>query len=345
MAGGSVSEPIVSVIIPSYNYGRFLSACIDGVLAQDAEVPLEVIAIDDGSSDDSPAILKGYAARDPRVRIFLHSINRGHIVTVNEGFAAARGRFVARIDSDDRYRPNFLSTLLPLFDRHPAVGFAYGDAAIINTDGQVTCERCPQPHGGQPWQGWALPLILQKNYVCAPTAIGRREAWGKHVPVWEGLAFNDIYFNMMMARDWHFAYLPLVVADYRIHGTNHHSRITLNKTEEPSLLRVLDWIFAHPESDRQCEEAKQALRSSVYAAHYLDLADKYFGVGYSADARRCYARAFRLRPSLVFQGGPLRRFTATFLGRKLYDRLKSYFRRGDRRGSNNVDRQSCERER
>lgn len=317
-----MNPPVVSVIIPSYNYGRFLAECLDGVLGQATDVPLEVIAIDDGSSDDSPAILKGYASRDPRVRVFLHENNRGHVVTVNEGFLAARGRYIARIDSDDRHRPNFLATLLPVFDQHPRVGFVYGDAAMMDASGQITCDRCPQPHGGKPFAGWALPDILTKNYICAPTAIARREAWLKHVPIWDGLAFNDIYFNMMMARDWDFAYLPEVVADYRVHGTNHHSRITLNKTEEPSLMRVLDWIFAHPEDDPEHERVKQSIRARVYAAHYLDLAEKYFGVNYNADARRCYLRAFTRHPRTLLRPGPVRRFLATCIGRGMYDSVK-----------------------
>jgi hypothetical protein len=241
---------------------------------------------------------------------------------VNEGLSVAMGKFVARIDPDDRYRPNFLKTLLPLFERDPKIGLVYGDAAMIDATGAITAECCPRPHAGKTFSGWALLDILKKNYICAPTAIARREAWQRHLPIWDGLAFNDIYFNMLIARDWDFGYAPDVVADYRIHGTNHHSRITLDKTEEPSLLRVLDWVYAHPEADPNRERRKQAAKREIYAAHYVDLAEKYFGVGYNADARRCYWQAFRRQPSLALNSKPLRHFAATLISRFGYENLK-----------------------
>src|SRR5262249_13344415 len=150
---------------------------------------------------------------------------------------------------------------------------------------RMTCTCCPQPQGGKPFSGPALLQILEKNYICAPTAIARREAWQKHIPIWEGLAFNDWYFNVMIARDYEFAYVPEVVGDYRVHQANHHSRIVLDKTEEPSLMRVLDWVFSHAEADPVMEQRKQRAKRRIYAAHYLDQAEKYFGVRYTTDAR------------------------------------------------------------
>ena len=88
-------------------------------------------------------------------------------------------------------------------------------------------------------------------------------------------------------------------------------------------MRVLDWVFANLESDPHCEQLKQAARKRIYAAHYFELADKYFGVGYYADARRCYLRAFELNPLNILRSGPLRRFIGTIIGRRSYERAKS----------------------
>lgn len=315
-----MANPLISFVVPCYNYGRFLPDCLKGIFNQLGGFDnLEVIAIDDCSSDDTWEILNSWD--DPRLKLFRHEKNQGHVATVNEGLSVANGQFIGRIDPDDRYRSNFLATLIPLFD-NPKVGLALGDAAMIDSDGKVTLECCPQPFRGQPFSGWALLDILHKNFVCAPTAIGRREAWHQHLPIWEGLAFNDIYFNMMIARDWDYAYSPTVVADYRVHSANHHTLITINKLEEPSLLRVLDWIFANPESDSKLERLKQAVRASVYGSHYLDLANKYFGAQHEQDARRCYFQAIKHKPRLLFDMGTMRRFAATLLGVKRYNKAK-----------------------
>src|SRR5574342_226397 len=90
-------EPVVSFVVPSYNYGAYVGQTIASILAQDVDVPLEVVVVDDASTDDSVAVLEAF--RDPRVRLWRHQRNAGHVVTINEGFARARGRFVARIDS------------------------------------------------------------------------------------------------------------------------------------------------------------------------------------------------------------------------------------------------------
>src|SRR5580698_1497884 len=110
----SLSEPLVSFVVPSYNYARFLPDCLNGIFNQEGGYDFEVIAVDDASSDNSVEVLESFA-HDPRLRIVRHERNQGHVKTVNEGLAAARGQFVARIDSDDRYRPEFLRTLLPKF--------------------------------------------------------------------------------------------------------------------------------------------------------------------------------------------------------------------------------------
>jgi hypothetical protein len=249
-------------------------------------------------------------------------VNQGHVITVSEGLAAARGRFVARIDPDDRYRSNFLASLLPRFDVSPGVGLVYGDAAVIDARGNVLTERCDTIHAGRDFQGNELVKILEKNFICAPTAIARCEAWQRFLPVWDGLAFNDWYFNVMMAREYDFCYVNEVVADYRVHGSNHHSRIVVEKKEEPSIFRVLEWVYTHPEIDDDLQTAKMAARRRVYAAHYLDMADKYFGVGYTRDARRCYLQALRHKPSLAFRRGVLRRLLASATSRDAYDWLK-----------------------
>jgi glycosyltransferase involved in cell wall biosynthesis len=315
------ARPLVSFVIPCYNYGRFLPECLAGIFTQQGGYDdYEIIAIDDCSTDDTWEILT--ACQDPRLNATRHSVNQGHVRTITAGLAAARGKYVARIDPDDRYRPNFLATLLPLLERSARIGMAYGDAAMIDAAGQVTWPCFAQPHGEKAFCGPALFQILEKNYICAPSAIARREAWQKHIPIWEGLAFSDWYFNVMIARDYEFAYVPELVADYRVHPANHHSRIIFHKLEELSVLRVLDWVFRHPEADPVTERRKQQAKRRIYAVHYLDQAEKYFGAGHCSDARRCYWEALRRQPSRVLRPGPLRRLMGSLLGRRRYDALK-----------------------
>lgn len=101
-------QPMFSVIVPVYNTADFVEACIVSLLDQD-QPDFEIIAVDDGSTDNSAKILKGLAERDKRLRIYRQE-NAGQGAARNYGLSKARGRFVAFVDSDDVVAPNLLSS-------------------------------------------------------------------------------------------------------------------------------------------------------------------------------------------------------------------------------------------
>lgn len=316
--------PRVSFVVPCYNYGRYLPDCLASIFCQQCEGDYEVILVDDASTDNTPDILK--AIEDPRARIVTHTRNQGHVATVNEGLALARGEFIARIDPDDRYRPGFLATVLPIFVQYPEVGLIYGDAALINDRGEEGAPRSDVVHGGKDFRGNEFFLLLERNVICAPTTIARRQAWLEAMPIPKGLAFNDWYFNLMMARRWDFYYVNRVLADYRVHSQNHHSKIVTDKSEESSIFALMNRVFAEREWRDDLEAGKRRIEKTVYATQYVTLADKYFGANMNSDARRCYWNAVKRRPSWLLRGGLLRRFSASIAGRAYYDFGKSLIR-------------------
>ncbi len=106
--------PRVSVIIPTYNRATTLPRAIDSALEQTVE-DLEVVVVDDGSTDETASVLAGYD--DPRVRVVTHETNRGANVARNTGIEHARGEYVAFLDSDDEWRPTKLENQLAVLDR------------------------------------------------------------------------------------------------------------------------------------------------------------------------------------------------------------------------------------
>ena len=259
------SDPLVSFVIPCYNYARYLPDCLNSILAQEGEYDFEIIVIDDGSTDSTQIVLQTFS--DPRLRVITHSVNRGHIATINEGFQQARGRFIARIDPDDRYRPYFLSTTLEKFDQYPEVGLVYGDAALIDDCGRVIVERSDRVHGGRDFKGNEFLKLLEENFICSPTVIARREAWLQALPVPEAVAFeDDWYCTLMIARRYEFYYIDRVLAEYRVHPNNWHARAVPQKLEESSILWILDWIFRKTEIDPELEIQKQKARKRIWVS-------------------------------------------------------------------------------
>src|SRR5690349_4133045 len=114
-------QPLVSVVMPVYDGLPHLDATIESVLAQ-TMTDFEFVIVDDASTDGSWERVQEWARRDPRIRPHRHDGNRGHRATSNDGFALARGRYIARTDQDDLSLPRRLEAQVAYFERHPAIG-------------------------------------------------------------------------------------------------------------------------------------------------------------------------------------------------------------------------------
>lgn len=117
----------VDVVIPCYNYARFLERCVASVLSQ--EVPVRVLIIDDASKDDSAEVATRLSARDERVHFVRHAVNQGHIKTYNEGLIGwASSEYSLLLSADDLLTPGALRRAVEVLDRHPDASMAYGMA-------------------------------------------------------------------------------------------------------------------------------------------------------------------------------------------------------------------------
>jgi glycosyltransferase involved in cell wall biosynthesis len=115
----------VSVIVPCYNYARFLPAAVASALGQDG-LEVEVIIVDDASTDTSVEVAESLAAQDARVRVIRHEHNAGPVASFNDGLAAAGGEYLIRLDADDLLTPGSVARATALAERYPEVGLVYG---------------------------------------------------------------------------------------------------------------------------------------------------------------------------------------------------------------------------
>src|SRR6266508_2258995 len=196
------------------------------------------------------------------------------------------------------------------FHSFPEVGMVYGDVSLIDDAGEITLDRCDREHGGRDFKGNELVRLRERNFICAPSVIARREGWLYAVP----------------APEYEFYYINQSLADYRVQDSNHHHKIVLKKSEEPSVFWLLGRIFNDPENSSELEEQKQRAKRSIYGAQYLDMADKYFGCHFNTDARRCYLQALRHKPAYLLSPGVTRRLLGTIIGRAFYESAKSNFK-------------------
>src|SRR5947208_16134430 len=136
----------VDVIIPSYNYGRYLPGCVHSVLGQDG-VDVRVLIIDDASPDGSGDAAEELARRDDRVEVRRHSVNRGHIATYNEGLEWAAGDYLLLLSADDLLAPGALRRAARALDAHPDVGLTYGRQVRFSSDAAPAAEPATVDRG------------------------------------------------------------------------------------------------------------------------------------------------------------------------------------------------------
>lgn len=128
-----VGAPRVSVVMPVYNGGRFLAEAVESVLRQTFR-DFELVAVDDGSVDDTLTVLRRYEKSDRRVRVISRA-NTGIVGALNDGLTAARGELVARMDGDDACMPTRLARQVAYLDAHPEVVLLGGNVMVMDEEG------------------------------------------------------------------------------------------------------------------------------------------------------------------------------------------------------------------
>ncbi len=138
-AGAEVGKPTISVIMPTYNGERFLRPAIESVLSQ-SFCDVELLVIDDGSTDSTPAILRECAAQDERMIVLTNPQNLGIAAATNRGLAAARGEYIALQDHDDISLPHRFQAELDFLRSHPDIAVVGSSATLIDDEGVAYAE-------------------------------------------------------------------------------------------------------------------------------------------------------------------------------------------------------------
>ena len=179
-------NPLVSVVIASYNMGHYLPESVRSVLTQTYQ-NIEVIIIDDGSTDDTEQQLKPLMT-DSRLR-YIKQENQGQPKAKNNGIKAVKGEYVAFCDGDDLWAPNKLELQLPLFEGDSGIGVVYSEVSYIDEKGNALDKE--QPY--QRYSGKVTNELILKNFIPFGTAVVKKECFDEL-----GL-FDE---NLPMGIDW-----------------------------------------------------------------------------------------------------------------------------------------------
>ena len=225
-----MSQPVISVIIPAYNYGRYIRECLESVFSQTFP-EIEVLVIDDGSTDDTPSILESIS--DPRFKHF-RIANSGISRARNVGLSHAEGEFVAFLDADDRWRPHKLQTELAMLRAERFVGVVFSDFVRFKEHGFLPNQFSFYPELsslkvrdssdgrgkiilGDPFceliRFGQFPVYLQ------PTLFRSEVVRGLEFPL-SLRKSEELYFAMRVYERTEVGFIPEVLTEVRRHGAN-----------------------------------------------------------------------------------------------------------------------------
>jgi glycosyltransferase involved in cell wall biosynthesis len=202
--------PLASIIIPCHNSARYLSETIESALAQ-THPDIEVILVDDGSTDETSSIAKSYPVR------YVYQENRGISAARNKGISHCRGRYVQFLDHDDRLLPDAVETGVRLLEEHPECAIAVGEHRYIGADGRVLGYSNKRAAGRDLYL-----MLLEGNFVETPcSALHRRSTFSITGIFDENVqGAEDFELYLRTARRSGLIGHAAVVAEYRLHNAN-----------------------------------------------------------------------------------------------------------------------------
>jgi glycosyltransferase involved in cell wall biosynthesis len=318
-------EPLVSVIIPTYNCGKFIEQSIESVLKQTYK-NIEIIVIDDGSTDDTPLKLLQYGGNI----VYIRQNNQGLSKSRNLGMSYSKGEYIAFQDADDRWHPGKLEMQIDCFRKVQDIGLVFTDFSRIDMEDNVVKDRYEE-NAFTVFQDYGLSIdkifkgkrttriddsgqgdlqhtlysgdvfydLCKGNFILPSTTLFKKECIEKIELLWneEFRCATDQYFHLHFARHFPVAYLDAVTAQYRVgsggslSGNKNTPQLIINT------IKTLEGIF---EKDENLRFGKKTLYRTILANHYAKLAYYYLSELDRENARK-YALSSMKYKTILFK--------------------------------------------
>ncbi|MGB5953788.1 glycosyltransferase [Pseudomonas sp.] len=247
--------PLVTVIIASYNHARYIEASIDSVINQTYK-NIELLVVDDGSRDDSPAVLKRLQEQHGFDLRF--QANQGLARTLNDAIARAKGDLIVPFGSDDIMLPHRIATQVEYMNGKPEVGICSANIETIDQDGNVMGAR-EQRNRNLPFRRLDFDDLFldRKPGPMAATLMLRREALEKVGGFNADIRLEDVYIELSIARAGYFIdVLGEVLAQYRDHPTNTFKN---GRFMVDNVLRTFAVFNDHPQYEQVCMKFRNSM--------------------------------------------------------------------------------------
>jgi glycosyltransferase involved in cell wall biosynthesis len=246
-----MTAPLFTVLIDTYNYGRYVEDAVRSVLAQNFAVErVEILVVDDGSTDDTAERLKQFGTA---IR-YLHKPNGGQASAFNYGFAQARGEFIALLDADDAWLPGKLKRIYDALQQDARAGMVYHRVYLWRENGELSKEGHFAAVSGQVTENRVA--LLSYPMMQTSCLVFRRETLQELLPVPEVLRTQaDAYLTALVIFVAPVLAVDEYLAKYRVHGTNlfHGAQVQVSASQLQNrmamrsalVVEIRRWLVAH----------------------------------------------------------------------------------------------------
>lgn len=236
-------KPLLTIFVPSYNYGHYLPQALDSILSQDFS-DYELIIIDDGSTDDSVQVAKSYAEKDARIHLIAHQTNGGLFKRLKEALEMAQGLYFHAFSADDIYLPGFLSKSIQALQKYPEVGLCCADFSYFKDDSSASELKKLLPSATEiekfsPEKALSLFKTTQ-FWIPGTTCIVKRDLfiqYGGLDPQLENL--SDWFLCHHLALFEGVIYIPEMLTSMRLHPQTYTNQVKKNKKRKRRVYRHL----------------------------------------------------------------------------------------------------------
>ena len=285
---------LVSIVLPTYNGAKYLRQSIDSCLAQTYQ-NIELIVVDDCSTDDTPDIIKSYA--DSRIRYIRHAQNKKLPLSLNTGFSYATGKYLTWTSDDNYYIPKAIETLVAAFSTNVAVDFVYSDYFNINELDEITPVTVGAPEKLIFYNSIGASFLYKRTIYESLGGFDKEYFLCEDYEYWVRIYLSHFRFHRVSARLYY----------YRRHS-NSLTGLTGAKTMQATELKIINKIFSHSDY-----KYKLLLKCRALSRWYFRAAVLHRESNNAQLTRECARSAFLAFPPIVLDGVAFRFFISVLL--------------------------------
>jgi Glycosyl transferase family 2 len=300
----------VTCVVTAYNHERFVAEAVDSALHQDYPPELlDVVVVNDGSTDGTRAVLDARFGDEPRVTL-IHQDNQGFVAAMNRAIGAATGELIAILDGDDTWPADKLRRQVAILDARPEVGLVHGDMEVVDADDQTLHPSFFAYSRFEVARGRILAKLIRQNFVAGGASVVRASLREHFHPIPAELIYPDWYIAARIAERAEIDHVDASVNRYRMHGANMGLGGGERKffSDMRNNVRIQRWMLGNLDTTGEPAEelagaAEQMVNRAARAA--LELDARPTQVLPVSDEQRAAAHARALAAHELFDAGRL----------------------------------------